>query len=178
MKILVIDDKQSNLDAAKLQLSNHEVTTASSYDEAEKYLAGSLPHVSANGRWENVGWDKDYKLNKYEFDVILTDLFMPASKRGVGSNPSTEEVPYGVIISMVALRLGIPVAIVTTGSHHSNPFMWALDMIGLGYNGGSTHFIGDTPFTCANVSESRMTPEGASSTKDWGVALDKLLSVK
>lgn len=128
MKILVIDDKQENLEIAKKQLMGHEVTTASSYDEAEKYLAGKLPHIYACGRWDHVGYDKDNKLNKYEFDIILTDLFLPASTKGT-SYKTSEEVPYGLVIAMTALRLGIPVAIVTDTNHHAHPILWAMDMI-------------------------------------------------
>jgi CheY-like chemotaxis protein len=131
MKILVIDDNQKNLETAVDQLGKeHELVTVSSYEEAEGYLASNLSHVYACDRWDNVKWDKDNKAIKQSFDVILTDLFMPANKRGISSNYNgADEIPYGLVIAMTARRLGIPVAIVTNANHHSHPLLWAMDML-------------------------------------------------
>jgi CheY-like chemotaxis protein len=163
MRILVIDDKQDNLDAAVQQLQGHEVITVSSYDEAEKYIAGSLEHIGDNGRWKQVHTEEGERIN-HTLDVILTDLFLPASKTGVSNYNGTEEVPYGLVISMTAQRLGIPVAIVTDTNHHAHPILWAMDMM---LTDESTDMQGKFEFRPGFCSFKG---------KKWDVALKALLS--
>lgn len=181
MKILVIDDIQENLETALIQLGNiHEVTTVSSYDEAERYIAGNLPHVSANGRWGHIGYEEEgrYDLKKHHFDVILTDLFLPASQRAAVSNPSLGEEPLGLIIAMAALRMDIPVAIVSRGGHHHNPFLWAMDLLAPNSTGGNPYLIGNTPFTFSNdPGYYKNAKNDYVDGKDWNQALDNLLSI-
>ncbi len=156
MKILIIDDNQENLEAAKKQLADHEVTTLSSFDE----LASRFGYINSL----NVKKLEDYFLS---FEVILTDLFLPASLKGVKQG-SYEDVPYGIIITMVALRLGIPVAIVTSAGHHDNPFTWALNLIGCDNEGYRSYLIGNNPFRLEKSGEA----------KEWDTALKYLLEVK
>lgn len=179
MKILVIDNEQTNLDSAIMQLGDeHEVITASSYDEAEKYLAGLIPHVYGCGRWDNIEREKGSEngFKKYHFDVILTDLFMPASRRAGSSSPSVGEEPLGLVIAMAALRINIPVAIVSMGGHHSNQFSWAMDLIGMGDYGRDPYRIGNTPFVYTTVADDVEVSDGVYA-KTWREALDGLLSI-
>jgi hypothetical protein len=109
-KILVIDDKQSNLDSAKKQFQNKDVdlTCCPLYSVAVEFI----------------------KTKK--FDIVLTDLMMIAEAEGVGSgNPEIgKEVPYGLILSILARNCGVTnVAIMTDVSHHSGPIAWAMDQL-------------------------------------------------
>lgn len=175
MKILIIDDKQENLDAAKKQLAGHELTTASSYDEAEKYLAANLCSDRNYGRWRKNS-EIDYIESK--FDVILTDLFLPASTNAVVGVKFSDEVPYGTVLALAALRLGIPVAIVTTGGHHANSFMWSLDLLDLQSRDDEFNpcLVGNTRFLCFNSGTRVEDGKGGYViVKDWDQALERLL---
>ncbi len=125
MKILVIEDSQRHLLSAEKFAKDcgHEVTIVTTYDEAEKALCGD----DRFGR-------KEAKKN---FDVVLSDLFLPASVSGLG-NPSefrNTSQPYGLSLAFLALRTGVKaVGILTDGSHHGNPMTWALDSL-RGYDG-------------------------------------------
>lgn len=137
MKILIIEDSKIHIDAAKTQLTGHEVTICKSYREAEKILAGA-----DNGCW--------YKEDvEFPFDAVLTDLFLPPSPIGTMSVVQNyekeenviardlpkaiekfgEEIPYGLVIALASMRRGIPVAIVSDKSHHGHPINWALDLV-------------------------------------------------
>ncbi len=137
MRILVIENNQIHIDAAKTQLAEHEVTICESYREAEKILAGA-----DNGCW--------YKEDaEFPFDAVLTDLFLPPSPIGTMSTVQDyekeenviardsskaiekfgEEIPYGLVIALASMRRGVPVAIVSDKSHHSHPINWALDLV-------------------------------------------------
>ncbi len=160
LRILVIDDKQVNLDAAKEQLAGHQVTTASSFREAHKLLG------------QNKDADQYVYFDKQEpaqFDVVLTDLFMPACPDGINkakfaSHEGTEK-PYGTVFALAALRRGIPmVAIVTSGNHHADPLVWALDLLG---NDPGPYKIGSTTFFYAND----QMPEN----KEYGMVLNDLI---
>lgn len=131
LKILVVDDKKEHLEEAIEKLNEHDVTTASSYDVAEGYLAGSLSFIYPCSRWDNVGRDENGGFIKQEFDAVLTDLFLPASTRGVFPEilKLEEEIPYGLVLAMLAMRLDIPVAIVSRDGHHSHPILWAMDTL-------------------------------------------------
>lgn len=149
MKILVIDDKQKNLEDAKIQLADHEVTTLSSINEIRDCYDD-----------DETGGFKGLKNYFKQFDVILTDLFMPAIQ--YGARPGIyEEVPYGVIVTMLALRFEIPVAIVTDIDHHRNPFAYASDLL-------RSCIMGSTPFGFYSHG----------SEKRWDIALKYLLEVK
>lgn len=156
MRILVIEDTQYFIEQAKTMLADHELTICTSYKEAEEKLTG-------DGHW--------YKEDtNFPFDVVLTDLHLPISFDGISDKvavardtfiPTTEmfgrQIPYGIIFALVAIRRGVPVAIVSDGNHHGSPMSWALDLIGHG-----SPVIGKHKF---------VYHEG----KDWGKALQQLL---
>jgi CheY-like chemotaxis protein len=134
MKILVIEDNQLHIDAAKSQLAEHDVTICNNFREAEKILAGA-----------NIGcWYKEDA--QFPFDAVLTDLFLPPSPVGTLCTGYDEEkvdpadiakaieefgneIPYGLVIALASMRRGVPVAIVSDKSHHGHPINWALDLV-------------------------------------------------
>ena len=164
MKILLIEDKQLHINAAKEQLKEHELTFCTSYDEAKEKLG------STNGNW----YDSE---KEFPFDVVLTDLFLPPSPIGVTNNKNGAinmkqeafekfgEIPYGIIFALLSIRRNTPVVIVTDSTHHSHPIIWALDMIQGSKIGGINLTIVDCAFV-ENEDDIRI--------KDWEFALQAL----
>lgn len=179
LRILVIEDKQHYIEAAKVQLGDHDVTICTSYSQAEEVLAGSDNH-----------WYKPEA--SFPFDVVLTDLFLPVCPIGTCScvqhYESKEsvirrdtpiaverfgaEIPYGIVLAMVALRRGVPVAIVSDKSHHGHPISWTLDLLGFDYSPKKVK-IGGLDLICSGgmVHES-----GKVSVKNWKSALEQLMA--
>ncbi|MFA6100095.1 MAG: hypothetical protein WC750_04455 [Patescibacteria group bacterium] len=95
MKILVVDDKQENLDSASTQLAEHELTIVSSYRAAEKLLD-----------------------ERNEFDVLLTDLMLLDGPGGVGSGE--DEMGSGIWLALVAATRGVKwIGVLTDSTRHS-----------------------------------------------------------
>ena len=112
MKILVIDDTQIQRAHAITALAVHDVTVAEGWGLA-KYL-----------------------LEEERWDLVLTDLSMPAESDGQGNEGLKyvgQPTPYGFPLALLALKLGVPkVAIVSNGqgedgNHHAHPIFWASD---------------------------------------------------
>jgi len=98
--VLVIDDTNANLELAKRLLNGHSLTVASHVELAVKEME-----------------------NKH-FDAVLTDmqlrpdcLYPSLNLRHYGV---TETIPYGFAVVFEATKRGIPVAVVTDGSHHDD----------------------------------------------------------
>lgn len=142
MRILIIEDKEKHLLSAQKFANEcgHDVTIAKNYEEAEKALCGE----DRFGRKEPVK----------NFDVVLTDMMLPASLEGIGdydvrTKLKDAELPYGYQILLLAMRLGIKaVGILTDGGHHAHPMVWALDTLG-GYS-GKPFVIGDITILCCS----------------------------
>lgn len=111
MKILIVDDKQKNLDLAKAQLGsvkNLELTYVSTFRGAIEYL------------------------RRVEFDAVFTDCMLPGEADGISStNPEIgKDTPYGLVLTIVAKNMNVlAISIVTDLGHHSGPIPWALDQI-------------------------------------------------
>ena len=187
MRILIIEDNQLHINAAKAQLSEHELTICSSYQEVEALLGVEGRHVKT----------------KLEFDAVLTDLFLPPSwkgtqfQRGVGEtilescvkvaipivknkldcddsltekivrNSGLFQVPYGIIFALLCVKWSVPVAIVSDSDHHAGPFSWAMDLVGGFFALGSAKF-----FTSESLSY--YWDEDDNRTKNWAKALAEL----
>lgn len=102
MRILVIDDNQTHRDAAKIQLAEHDLTVVGTYDNGRELLQ-----------------------DKHDFEVVLTDLLMPASsdKQGDGGLGFVgQEMPIGIFLGLLAAKNGAKlVAIHSDADHHSHP---------------------------------------------------------
>lgn len=123
MRILVVDDTQRHLDAAMQQLSgpDTEVVTLRTYSEAFKRLAST--------RWDTE--KKGYVPNEEKFDVVLTDLLMPA-ERGIAQDARYAglDFPVGLMLMVRAVQAGVTlIAVVSARNHHMHPAADAMDFI-------------------------------------------------
>lgn len=109
-KILVVDDRPENLVFAQALLgAKHEVTVTDKFETAMELLKSE------------------------QFDYVLTDLELPGSLHYSALSPTsidmTATYPYGFLIAFEATQLGLPVAIVTDGNHHSSWISAAFDTL-------------------------------------------------
>ena len=160
MKILVFDDSRVNRVSAKLSLEGHDLTIVGTYDEAQEALLSQTDHEQEGKNLSllrmQVGlpedfkyWDKETSPEDKEkdrlcrkeaseratthpdFDVVLTDLLVPASKQAQGREGMRfigQEMPLGSTIALLALTAGVKnVAVVTDMNHHHHPASAAFD---------------------------------------------------
>lgn len=126
MKILVIEDSAAHRQSAIETLVGHDVTVVGSFDGAEKLLDGSY-------------FDRELKRivePPLGFDVVLTDMMMPMSERGLTRDTfkPTELVPYGIILALKAAHRGAKlVGLLTDTNHHNGAMSKALDLLGPAY---------------------------------------------
>lgn len=177
MKILVVDDSAKHLDAAREQLSGHDVTCVSNIWDALEQLLGKAPE----GWWgRNEDWwarrsDRPAEMNPERFDVVLTDLLMPGEKYGManvgygeGDGRDHIGVPqaYGFVVALFALETGARVAIASDGNHHTHPIIFACDALSRTHcSGRLVTFIGygnRCPMAASDTGES---------VKDWAKVL-------
>lgn len=171
MKILIIDDSTDNQASARQTLGAHDVTIVGTYDEAYRLLQrGSAP-----------------------FDVVLTDLLMPAGARiqceksgRAGNEFVGQEMPVGFGLALDAVLHGAKyVAVVSDGDHHSHPAVAMLDRLG-SYSGWNTE-CGPPPvrfeingakvgfFRVSWVGDGQCKLANGKYAKNWGRVLEHLL---
>lgn len=178
LKILVIDDNLDNLAAAERQLIGHDLTLCSSFKEAQKYLNQDPCIDGMNNLPLNPeSWDygRYYHKGESNYDVVLTDLFLPVCLDGLGDNNPRKnehvgtEKPYGLFFVLLALRRGVKkIAIVTNAGHHDDPLIWSLEKP-LGFGRMISFGENDFVFSCNSAHW-----ENDIRVKDWLDALNKL----
>lgn len=110
LKILVVDDSELQREAAKAQLSDHDLTVVNDFISAAKLLDPQWP-------------DSTFKP---EFDVVLTDMLMPGGGHGLSREAkekyANQMMPMGIFIAMIAAMTGVKlVAIVSDMGGHDHP---------------------------------------------------------
>jgi CheY-like chemotaxis protein len=157
MKVLVIDDKAANREAAKQTITGHELTIVGSWDEAVKLLevrydeqatkaklvAAGFPATSdkLEGEARRKWYDEYYKVKETcrvpYWDAVLSDLLMPASRESMGGEGMKfvgQEIPVGLVLALLAAKNGAKyVAVVTATNHHHHPASAMLDRLGSAY---------------------------------------------
>ncbi len=117
MRILVIDDSFNNQTAAVAQLSKHDLTVVGSYIEGQEKLGGGERAVRDG-------------TNRHDYDAVLVDLLMPASKylQGEGLHLAGQEMPVGIFLALLAAKNGAKyVALLTDSNHHAHPASACID---------------------------------------------------
>lgn len=126
MKVLVIEDDPVNVESAKRSLTNHELTIATSIQQAFDILAE---------------WRQEWLENRERrFDVVLTDVYMPRGDfKGWGrrvihysdyENPDT--LPAGLAFAIAAATMGAKVGICSDRNHHKDWITALLDLAAAG----------------------------------------------
>ncbi|MFA6445724.1 MAG: hypothetical protein WCW14_00535, partial [Candidatus Paceibacterota bacterium] len=139
-------------------LKGHELTVVGTYDEAQAALLPNLDRekqkrIFAKKFGDNDPYKRDgitdevrqqrmdyfYSVEREatsypNFDVVLTDLLVPASQQAQGPDGSRyvgQEMPLGTTIALLALVAGVKkVAVVTDMNHHNHPASAAFDCFG------------------------------------------------
>lgn len=151
LKVLVFDDTKVHRTSARLLLAqDYDLTIVSTYDEARDALKPKTDHDLSSRlfaekytgsaydehpeREQRIAYDRecDQKATTHpDFDVVLTDLLVPASREaqgGEGMKFVGQEMPLGTTIALQALMMGIKkVAVVTDMNHHHHPASAAFD---------------------------------------------------
>lgn len=177
MKILVFDDNPIHRAAAVAQLGvGHDLTVVGTYDEAQKL---TLPHFD----WEKADWilkkqfgdfnayrsDDDAKKKEYfhakevaqktattypDFDVVLTDLLVPASDQQQASYELVgSEMPVGIFIGLLAAVKGRAkfVAVFTDSDHHAHPASACFDRFNAGESTPTPFMVEGSKFLLSNT---------------------------
>lgn len=145
MKVLVIDDSAIHQATAKAQLQQYDTTVVGTYEKAQELLTPQVNYRRAEAILESQfgnfkPWDTKDEAKKQEyyaaekvareqatrypdFDVVLTDLLMPASSQSCRSSPlAGTEMPVGIFLALLAANNGAKyVAVFTDSDHHSHP---------------------------------------------------------
>lgn len=174
MRVLIVEDNELHIASARKFASEteHQVTIVTNYDQAENELCAQGDRF---GRKES----------EPKYDVLLTDLFLPASTTGQGDKSHQREMPYGATLVLLAMRSGIKkIALLTDGNHHAHPLIWALDPLG-GYDakpfsvGEVKLLFASNGFVYNSYSQNELTVDKdnpLNEAKAWPFLLNKLLS--
>ncbi len=156
LKVLVFDDSEIHRKSAQLLLGqDYDLTVVGTYDEAQEALVEKIDHDKNKKIFaEKFGDSEPYKRDiddalrgeriafyngearelatTYpDFDIVLTDLLVPASRQAQGDAGRKfvgQEMPLGTTIALLAICAGVKkVAVVTDMNHHHHPASAAFD---------------------------------------------------
>ena len=155
MRILVIDDNPIHQASARQTLGGPELTLATTYDEAHKLLQkpcasyeaveaelkrrGFTKNPYADGTTDEerkAYWEECERVEvelcpRPSFDIVLSDLLMPASGMTMGDKGMKyvgQEMPVGFALALMAAIHGARyIAVVTDTNHHDHPASAMLD---------------------------------------------------
>jgi CheY-like chemotaxis protein len=170
-KVLVIDDKEINRVAALAQLKDQNLTVCSNYDEALELVKEG-----------------------HDFEIVLVDLFLPASDRAQGPKGKKfvgQEMPIGIFLALLAAKNGAQyVAVFTDTGHHDHPISACFDMFPLRdgairvnntkfYLCNNPNWIG--VFSLENLAEEmewagELDPKKCTTAKNWRKLFDFVIS--
>lgn len=124
MKILVVDDSQKNLDAAKEQFKDDDLTVIDNYDDAFELICPKK---------KNINKPMGYEILDHDFQIVLCDLMMPASSKrmgGKGMQFTGQKMHVGIFLAIQAGIHGpdnVIVGLLSNTDHHDHPGSAALD---------------------------------------------------
>ena len=199
MKILIVDDSATHRKVAQVVLKEHKLTVVGSYEEAETLLTPQTDRDEVQHLLAKAGYATDFNPYRKEvtaeerrafqvaeekaeqeatsypdFDVVLLDLLLPASKKqqgSVGQKFVGQEMPLGTTLALLALKQGIKrVAIVTDTGHHDHPASAAFDIFrgnASGKDGNEVFNIGEVRMLCDNFNVTQPFDEKTCETTSW-----------
>ena len=174
LNILICEDTAKHLEAAREQLAEHNVFTASTLVEAMGFLGNKV--------FEDIDGYRDTLERKGRtvpvymggIDIVLSDMYMP------GGNMPIYELgdqlsPVGVMIALRAASLGVKfVGVMTDANHHSDAMTCGIDMInGAWFSTKRPLIINQSKVVFTTT---KMIACGSSYVKDWRALLDGLLA--
>ncbi|MES2059494.1 MAG: hypothetical protein V4438_00520 [Patescibacteria group bacterium] len=134
MNILIVEDKEENIAAAKRVLVGHNLTIVTGFDAALSALK--------RNHYEVLPVEAPEK-----FDVVLTDCMY--SKGGTACMSAVGEevvrrqgdMPYGPLVVFHAIEAGVKhIGLITQGSHHDDPFVFGLENL-IGFKGQNVNVV-------------------------------------
>ena len=136
LNILVVDDESNHRRSAEALLNGHNLIVVGSYDDAKELLTPKVDYDLAHKlKEQGLSTSEAYEkaTTRPNFDAVLTDLMMPASRSAQGSEGMSlvgKQMPVGTFLILLALAAGVKnVAMVTDMNHHNHPASAALDPI-------------------------------------------------
>ena len=148
LRILVIDDKEKNLEAARQQLG----------DRYELVLS-NIPVLDWYRGFEGI-------------DVVLTDMLMPTSSFRISEVAPGQETPYGLLVLWAAIRAGVKyVGLIPGGDPHVDPISAVFGDI----ETYETLKLGEVRVVLVEQIDTKNWRHDHT-VKNWGVVLSKLLT--
>lgn len=104
LKILVFDDSEVHRKSAELCLGkDHDLTIVSTYNEAQEALKPKTDYARSSEitreleksgmTWGDASREANERATTYpDFDVVLTDLMVPASRQALGEHGDRKSV--------------------------------------------------------------------------------------
>jgi CheY-like chemotaxis protein len=121
-KILVCEDNEANIEAAKTQLAEHDVFVARTLTEAMGFLG--------NQAAEDVPYYAKGIAVKGDIDVLLTDMHMSGGSIPCLYELGPETAGVGVLIALRAAVVGIRhVGLMSDANHHQDAMTAGIDMV-------------------------------------------------
>lgn len=124
LNILVCEDTEANIAAAEAQLSDHNLSIACTLTEAMQVLG--------NQACEDIPAyvDKTGPITTRDFNVVLTDMYMPGGHIDGLYKFAPGVAPVGVMIALRAASIGIKhVGLMSDANHHQDAMMAGIDML-------------------------------------------------
>lgn len=175
LNILVCEDTPKHLQAAREQLAEHNVLTASSLIEAMQYL-GNKTMEDIPGYADTI-MDEGLPVPKYvgNIDVVLTDMYMPGGNMPVYSL-GDQLAPVGIMIALRAASLGVKwVGLMSDSNHHCDAMTCGIDMLSGTWPTTKRPISINGSKVVISTAKTDWIPEKKESVKSWKWLLDGLL---
>jgi CheY-like chemotaxis protein len=176
LSILVCEDNIKNLQAAREQLAEHIVHTASTLVGAIGFLGSrmleDIPSYGDKFEWAGLPIPQ----YKGDIDIVLTDMYLPGGRvRGLYEFGDDQPTPVGVMIALRAASLGVKrIGLMSNANHHTDAMTCGIDML----NG--TWFSTKRPLNINGskvvFTTAKMVSTEGSYVKDWQALLEGLLA--
>ncbi len=189
LTIVLIEDNDLNIEAAKTQLEEHDLLVFKKYSDFEEFLKKQLTEVCNEMQiGEKLTSELVHPMSfarlvsicrcglKHKIDMLLTDNEIPAQPRQIKENQLPEKI--GSSIVLIGLMLKIPmIGLLTDRDHHADAHSAIFDCLG-----GSSEIVlsmGDSKVIISSIHNTRISDKkDAPKVKNWKALLDCLTSTE